>query len=294
MTCVICNGRSVSSTRGVFSPFVSFRVWGKQQVAIEVAHCRDCDFSFAVPRFSEREEKFLYSDYRGSEYQTMREKFEPWYTEAFNRGLCNADLGKRRTPIQQIFSEHIPVRINTILDFGGDRGDLFDGVIPDARTYVYDISNVTPAKGVTAVHSLEECKRVGFDLITCSNVLEHVGDPRGLLRDIKAIGRAGTVIFLEVPSEKPFSWNEMTKRTAQELVLLVSRPRIGLSLLPHKFITQVHEHINFYSLKSLERLVQVEKCELLASGCYETEGYSLGPLKVFGGMTVWCLAQCPA
>ena len=44
--------------------------------------------------------------------------------------------------------------------------------------YVYDISDVEPLDGIGRCSNLRECQERKFDLIICSNVLEHVGFPR--------------------------------------------------------------------------------------------------------------------
>jgi hypothetical protein len=289
--CLVCDGNSLSSHLAVFAPFIAKRIWDRQPFPIRIKKCRRCRFSFADTRFEEAEEKRLYADYRGPGYQSMRQSCEPWYTPQFNARLSTGTMEKRRAPLARIFREHLPSGMKAVLDFGGDRGDLFAGMVSGAATYVYDISGIQPAAGVKALSTLDECADYKFDLIGCSNVLEHVAFPRSLLGDIKRIARYRTLVFLEVPSEKPFGLSNYAKRTIQEMVLLALRPRLAFSMLPFGFLRQVHEHVNFFSLGSLEKLLEVEGFRVLAGGTYQSEGYSFGPYRLAGGQMAWALSS---
>src|SRR5437667_4344548 len=178
--CLICEGNSLSSYRAIFAPFIAKRIWGREPFAIKIKKCRRCKFSFADTRFEQAEENRLYADYRGPEYQSIRQSCEPWSTPQFNARLSTGTMEKRRAPLARIFREHLPCDIKAVLDFGGDRVDLFDGMVRGASTYVYDISGIAAAPGVRALSSLDECADKKLDLIGCSNVLEHVAYPRNL------------------------------------------------------------------------------------------------------------------
>jgi SAM-dependent methyltransferase len=275
----------------VFAPFIAKRIWGREPFPIKIKKCRRCKFSFADTRFEEGEEKRLYADYRGPEYQSIRQSCEPWYTAKFNARLSTGTMERRREPLARIFREHLPCDIKAVLDFGGDRGDLFAGLVRGASTYVYDISGIAPAPGVTALSSLDECAEKKFDLIGCSNVFEHVAYPRQLLADIKRIARHRTLIFIEVPSETPFGLRNYAKRSAQELILAATRGQVAASLLPFGFLRQVHEHVNFFSLHALKKLMEVEGFEVLAAGTYPSEGYSFGPYRIAAGQIAWTLSS---
>jgi SAM-dependent methyltransferase len=292
--CLICNGNSLESRRALVSPFIAKRIWNRQAFPIELIRCRACSFIFANPRFDPEEEKTLYAGYRGAEYQKVRHSCEPWYTEEFNCSMFSAEvLAKRRAPLAAIFREHIPTSVKTILDFGGDRGDLFEGLIPGSSTCVFDISGIEPVNGIKALHSREECAAQRFDLIACSNVLEHVGSPRSVVDEINRIAAPDSLFFIEVPSESPFGVAALVKRFAQQLILLGARPRLAVSILPFDFARQVHEHVNFFSIESLTKLMQVSGLEVLAKGLYPSEGFSFGPYKLAAGRIAWCLAARP-
>src|SRR5690349_6958946 len=289
--CLICSVDSLQRYRAMFAPFVGSRIWGRTSVAIRLMKCRQCDFMFSDSRFDPDEERRLYDGYRGRGYQALREKYEPWYTAEFNARLSTGTMEKRRARLAEIFREHLPSGIKSVLDFGGDRGDLFAGLLPGAQTFVYDISGVEPASGVKVLHTVDECTQVGFDLVGCSNVLEHVAFPRNLTSDLHRIASPSTLVFVEVPSENPMGMRTYAKRAVQEMWLLFRRPTTAASMLPFRFLRQVHEHINFFSMRALEALMQSSGFAVLASGQYPGEGCSFGPYKIAAGNVVWCLAK---
>lgn len=289
--CLVCDGNSLGSYAAVFSPFIAKRIWGREPFRIKIKKCRACKFCFSNTRFEPEEENRLYAGYRGPEYQAMRQSCEPWYTPVFNQRLSTGTMESRRAPIAAIFRQHLPSELKTVLDFGGDRGDLFAGLVRGASTHVYDISGIPAAEGVTAISSLDECAKLNFDLIGCSNVLEHVAYPRKLMADIKRIARPNTLIFVEVPSETPFGIRNYAKRSAQQLVLAAARSKVAASMLPLRFLRQVHEHVNFFSLDSLRKLMEVEGLHVRACGTYPSEGYSFGPYKIAAGKMAWTLSS---
>ena len=290
--CLICDGKLLESHRAVFSPFVARRIWNRCPFPIELLKCKGCSFMFANPRFDPHEEKILYASYRAAEYQKVRHECEPWYTEEFNRSMFSPEvLAKRRDPLAAIFREHVPSSVKTILDFGGDRGDLFEGLVRRSSTYVYDISGIEPVNGIKALRTLDECAAHRFDLIACSNVLEHVGSPRGIVDEINGVAGPDSLFFIEVPSESPLGAAGFVKRFAQQAILLGARPGLAASMLPFDFMRQVHEHVNFFSIGSLVKLMQVSGLEVLAQGLYPSEGFSFGPYKLAAGRMTWCLAR---
>jgi hypothetical protein len=145
--------------------------------------CAACGFLFYDPRLDDTDLRRLYSDYRLEEYQKLRHASEPWYTARFNEDLAStSSYETRRARLAPILKEHVGNRqIKRILDYGGDRGDLVVGLLDGAETFVYDISGIPAANGVTAVTDPTACNA---DLIINSNVLEHVGFPRPLVSEI--------------------------------------------------------------------------------------------------------------
>ncbi len=125
---------------------------------------------------------------------------------------------------------HFPV---SILDWGGGDGKNTPFRNQCSILDIYDISNIAVISGARSVtHQVATASK--YDLIVCSNVLEHVPYPSDLLRDIKQSMHAGSLLYIEVPYE--------------ELVRVH-----GSDVLQYK--KHWHEHINFFSPSSLKRLL---------------------------------------
>ena len=172
-TCPVCGSTELRSTGAMVSPFLAKRIWDRKPFTTSLNQCGACDFLFFNPRLEPAEEARLYWGYRDTEYLKDRNAVEPWYTERFNASLTEAGFVRQRKAkiaaiLQRYLSEN---RAYRILDFGGAHGELVQGLLPGCRPYVYEISNVAPLDGVTACHSLKECRQYDFDVILCSNVL---------------------------------------------------------------------------------------------------------------------------
>jgi hypothetical protein len=172
-----------------------------------------------------------------------------------------------------------------VLDFGGDRGDLIADLVPAKRRFVYEISGVDPVAGVEPLRNLEECKQNQFDLIVTSNVLEHVGSPCDLIGQIASIANSNTLVFNEVPYESVTDIRTRLKRVAQAGVLAATHPAVAWHVLRPGMFNLMHEHVNYFSQRSLDRLMEVSGFKILASGDYAaSEGF-------LGERVVWSLAQ---
>ena len=275
------------------APFLARRVWNRPPFRVDLVRCRACGFMFFNPRMTGEEEQRLYSGYRSDEYQKMRLSCEPWYTEAFNERLNSPEVWKtRKEKLADVFKRHFYEQpIASILDFGGDRGDLIVDLVPGAERFVYDISRVEPLPGITSLHDLDACSARRFDLIVSSNVLEHVNYPRQFLGQIADVAAPGKLVFIEVPYETPYSALNLAKRLAQNVILLAARTGIGLRLMRPAAMIQMHEHVNFFNPRALEQLVRAMGWSMISSGVYPLGIYRVGPLQIPSARMAWCVAR---
>jgi hypothetical protein len=282
--CVICDGEIRQLKRALVAPFLAKRIWNRKAFLIDLVKCAGCGFMFYNPRLDNRDLQALYKGYRSQEYQQMRNHFEPWYSAKMNTELASPDsYEKRRAIVAANLKGHLASRtISKVLDHGGDRGDLVAGLIDGATAYVYDISGVNPAPGVIAVSDPSDCQA---DLIVNSNVLEHVGYPRELAHEIFNAAPKGGLVYLEVPSEEPISAYRLTRRLAQIGVTLFVRPGTAAPLLQPAALYLMHEHINYFTEKSLVTLMRNAGGNVIASGTYDYSGAA--------GRTplAWCLGS---
>jgi len=200
----------------------------------------------------------------------MRYSFEPWYTKNFNQNLFSeVTMLSRRDCLKRLLAPHLrEKRVRAILDFGGGRGELISDLVSGAERYVYDVSQAEPLQGIEKLKSLADCKAHRYDMIICSNVLEHVAYPRDVLREITDVASPGTLVFVEVPYESPFGYRERAKRLAQEAILIAMRSRIAWSLLKVGVLNMMHEHVNFFSPAALERAMSSGVLEVQACAAY--------------------------
>jgi len=262
--CVCCGSANLERSPAVLMPFIAHRVYGWEPVVIDeswglqtisgghaysLCHsllCEDCHLLFLDIRFSDAEISRLYKEYRGCEYTTLRDRYEPGY-----KGRNLALLGgiDYLDAIETFLAPHLPQTI-TLLDWGGDTGVNTPFKREDANTiHLYDISGTETTGKINKV-SRQTAVQTRYDLIVCSNVLEHVPYPKDLLEDIKSVMQASSVLYLEVPFEK-----------------LVRENPEPLSRLKKK--RHWHEHINFFSENALLALLRTAEISILAFKIHE-------------------------
>jgi hypothetical protein len=148
--------------------------------------------------------------------------FEPGYTD-IKKFNSIAYKTHRQEGIQKLIKQHIDAdQIHTVLDYGGDDGSFIPDCFDKSKKYVFDISNVPLTSKVESI-SLNENKI--FDFILCTHLLEHVSDPSDILGKIKEHANDNTWIYFEIPNN------------------------------PAPYIGNIHEHINFFNIKSATALL---------------------------------------
>lgn len=249
--CICCESRSLTRSPAVLMPFVAKRVfdqepleitadWGmrdlKQGTAYALCNslqCQDCSALFLDYRFSEDQMAALYRGYRNEAYTRERDRFEPGYADTVAQ-----DYRRRHAYIDEVetwLAPRLPKR-PVVLDWGGGDGtnSPFLGKTPTLE--VFDISGVPVVAGASSVSA---CDIVGrrYELVVCSQVLEHVPAPIELIRQILPALSPASLIYLEVPHED----------------LVRSHPgRRDLAPLKRHW----HEHVNFYTEEAMLRLLE--------------------------------------
>ena len=143
--CVVCEGAIRQLKCALVAPFLAKRIW-TTAFCVDLVRCETCGFMFYNPRLDDADLRRLYTDYRLEEYQQTRNASEPRYTTKFNSDIASPSHYKiRRSKLAPIIKQNVGRRkINRILDYGGDRGDLVVGLLDGAETFVYEISGITP------------------------------------------------------------------------------------------------------------------------------------------------------
>lgn len=269
--CVICGGPLRSVKRALVAPFLALRIWNQEPFCVELVQCSGCGFLFYNPRLDDDELRRLYRDYRLQEYLSQRHSSEPWYTEKFNADLASKRFyALRRKRLRALFQRILKGRkVSSVLDYGGDHGDLVAGLLQGAEAFVFDISGVTPATGVTRVLDPSTCHA---DLIINSNVLEHVGFPKTLVQEILGATPRDGLVFLEVPCEEPLGASRIARRLVQVGIVSLIHPAMARHVLRPASLYMMHEHINYFTEYSLAQLMRSCGLSVLASGKYAFSG----------------------
>lgn len=257
-SCIICRNKNLKKYAGLVVPFIAQRVYNKESFSTYLIKCKQCGFFFFEERFDDNGLNRLYAGYRGEEYIKQRHENEPWYTKSLNERLFSSPeswSARRKALVKQayeydsVFMNHV----NSVLDFGGDKGQLIYEILGDSKKFVYEISNVELLPGI---HRADPNSDDQYDFIICSNVLEHVSYPEESVKMMFNMGKEGSVLYLEVPDEQPFSLSTLSKRVAQLLLLALFRPRLFLSMLKPGLFVHMHEHVNYFSCSSVSRLLK--------------------------------------
>ena len=258
LNCEICHSSLQFSANAVVSPWIrSLGVRGKR--ASKYMTCNNCCSGFFDFRYSEGEMSKIYGDYRGEKYLNSRQKWEPWYNQAFNEGHDSEEfISMRQESLHKFLHNRLPSIPKTLVDFGGDRGQYIPN-FGQLNSFVIESSKKQLVKGVMRLKSLNDISRC--DLILYSHVLEHVAKPK---EEVELLLQHCDQLYIEVPYGVP-DISKARKSKIKFVLKLVasfspilwrksSKPATGRSRQQGVLVQS--EHINFFSEKSLQDLAQ--------------------------------------
>jgi hypothetical protein len=248
--CICCAGTRLSRSPAVLMPFVALRVFGHEPVEITPdwglrdlrqgmaytlcgsLQCQDCAALFLDYRFTDEQMAALYHNYRDDQYNAQRIRFEPGYVNVVPHYHERAHY---LSEVEAWLAAYLPTA-PAVLDWGGDTGinSLFRS--GNRMLHIHDISGVELVPGAQAVNT-EQLGQHRYDLVTCSQVLEHVSFPEDLVAQMLPALGPQTLLYLEVPHE----------------ALMREHPG-SLELAPLK--RHWHEHVNFFTEASMRRLLE--------------------------------------
>ena len=279
MNCIICGSDDIETRDTFFSDFVMARITDGFEPdkgmnrPVKLCFCRKCTFAFYDYRLTDEEADLLYKDYRGEEYQRTRERYECFYTSKVNNAL-NSDalsLKHQKENITRVVSEYIKGGIETALDYGGNEGRTFTESLGTREKYVYDISGVKTVDGVRCISDRQELFSHRYDLIMCNQLFEHLADPAEVLGFIRSLGDNDTYFYIEVPGENPFIMNNkfgILKNIPMFFNPIYSKTRLVKYYFHRKKLPfmPMHEHINFFTPKSIRMLGELNGFEVITVG----------------------------
>lgn len=281
----------------IVAPFIASYVLRSAARPTALLECRDCAFRFYAERYGDVELEKLYGQYRGLEYFRARNKSEPWYTATINASIGGSEekIAFRRGYVADMLSSELAdaAPVDALLDFGGDRGQFIPMDVAKSK-YVYEMSDVEPIAGVNRISSDSDLKARTYDVVMLCHVLEHSSDPLVTLRELRVLLRSeSSVLLVEVPYERydlhsarhrPWyrSWLGALTRLRAPLIAFdfySTVVRYRWNRVPPFGFVKMHEHINFFEMKSLSALLTragftVSRSKLIPrkSGALDFEG----------------------
>ena len=286
------------------APFIADFVLSTAVPCTELCECGTCTTRWFADRFTQPEVDRLYSGYRGDEYFRVRHRYEPWYTEATNRGI-GADpkrLDARREGLTEFLAgAGFRDSFRAVLDYGGDAGQFIPLQLAE-HAFVYEVSGVAPVPGVSAVTAETDLLPGGYDLVLLSHVLEHISDPLALVRVLVGLPCAESgLVYVEVPLERPrlgligrgrmsAAYLDQLRRRAlllRAVDFYSTALRVRAGVIPPLGFAKLHEHQNFFSPDGLRRILtrggfDVLRVEQVAGHGMEGGGASIAALARVG------------
>ena len=266
MECPACASQETFQfCSAVISPWVAELAHETKSHGVEIKQCENCSTVFCDFGYEKNVLNALYKDYRGRRYQSVRQSWEPGYTNALNSAL-NGSPEWMKNRQQDVLNSLIASKINlsdiqTCVDFGGGHG----GVMPDFKyKYVFEENlQVQNSEKINVIADWADVKKLQPDLIMCCGVLEHVNQPKSLVQLLKTSG--ARFYYFEVPSGTPLKRVGFFSKSWALNIAVSSKPlwrslqslerAIGNKRLRRFFPFRVSEHLQFFSEKGIRNLI---------------------------------------
>lgn len=254
-SCPICLHSNSAGARAVISPWV--RNLGIRKRTSKYYICSSCTAGYFSYRYNDAEMSRIYFDYRGVSYLSIRSKWEPWYSSAYNENHNSSDwIQSRKQSLESFLGDNGVHHCDSIVDVGGDQGQY----IPDitSNKIVFDISDKPNLEGIQKYSNFNDLPL--SDLIIYAHVLEHVADP---VYELTALFQKSNNVYIEVPYGVPVINKFRTSLTRHFLHLLASynlklwgrfsQPAAGRQVSLKKQLTQ-SEHLSFFNEQAMKYL----------------------------------------
>jgi hypothetical protein len=230
--------------------------------------CANCGFRFFERGLTPEEATSYYAGYRDYAYLKERNHFEPFYTKKVHLGLDNwlRSKGRRVALAQALELAGAPRSFEAALDYGGGTGQMLLDT-PAAHKAVFDLAAEAPEPGIARIQSQELTGR-RWELILSCQVLEHLSDPRAVVHEITQILSPGGWFYAEVPDEmwsngarsgaRRDAWVAWVTKRRWPLLMadcVSTACRVKLGFLPPMGFIPMREHLNYFTIESLSKLL---------------------------------------
>jgi hypothetical protein len=238
-------------------PFISHRVfnwrpvviddsWGLNTIKNGTAYsicntlcCTNCGLIFLDYRFSDSEMSNLYKNYRDDEYVNLREFYEPGYKV---RNQIILEGNKYLPLVEEFLKPHLKFPIS-ILDFGGDTGKNTPFRDGENKIDIYEISGIETLPHTNLITKVDALNNK-YDLVICSNVLEHVSFPNLVIDELEILMNKDSLLYVELPYED-------IMKTGESIEVYLNK-------------RHWHEHINFFSKQSIIEMFKKTRFQVIS------------------------------
>ena len=213
------------------------------QFRTHMLSCASCHGITPCHEYSFEDLLGLYHDYRSESYNRDRISVEPSYARiAKDVGSHPLEIKSRNAAVDSFLTRHASLFAGgAMIDFGGSDGRFIPPFAYEHfdRIHIYDASAAPLHASVDArkVEKLAAPRPGAYSFLTCMHVLEHVGNPKGLVVEAARLLLPGGLMYIEVPLELTQSMHEDFKQR------IIDTP-IG-----------IHEHLNRFDRTSIQTLV---------------------------------------
>lgn len=191
----------------------------------------------------------------------MSSKTQNFYDEAVERFSSTA-MNER---VSRIYTHVVKINPNRVLDIGCGDGLLLSrlrqvGISGQGVELSPKAISLCNQRGILAVHANIDCDDLpfengSFDLVVCSEVIEHLFDPDHLLMEINRVLALSGHLILTTPN---LGWwlNRITLMLGYQPYNTEVSLRYNLGK-PRKVFKGVSGHLRLFTLKSLQELVTI-------------------------------------
>ncbi len=266
--CICCLSENLLFENTPTSLFLSRGAWGGSPEQTQLIYCKSCGFRTYERKLSESESKRYYSSYRGNSYVAERSRDELFYSQARydqdEQWMASPHRQKEMLALLRKTGDDISQF--SILDYGGDSGRfIFD--LKCIRLAVYDLSEGRALSGVTKYSNIDDVPRSCWDLVVSTQTLEHISHPEVAIESMIDIAKQGGLIYIELPNQP---WTSFAGRGKMRDALVKAAVknrllhkvmdlystffRVKFNVLPPFGFAPMREHVNFFTIDSINKL----------------------------------------
>jgi hypothetical protein len=147
----------------------------------------------------------------------------------------------RIATLTQWLQSKVALNGKSMLDYGGADGQYLPAF--EGNKYVYEVSDIDPVQGVVRIS--DESLLQTYSYIQLSHVLEHVTEPLQMVKRVAAYLAEDGYLLVEVPQDLSTALLEKLQTGSTDVF-------VG-----------IHEHINNYSLLSVQKLIAAAGLEIV-------------------------------